>query len=313
MELSLEFTAEDLAYTRFAVSPLWETIASLRVLKFPHEHTLHRPWTDTVLPRLSGLDLRPLTDLIRPGLIAAFICPPPISPAPDLDLELATLRSQPADRVTADLDAFGLNYPDLATELTRLSDLIQAYWDLALAPYWPRIRALLDGDVLYRARLIASGGARTLFADLDPHIALEDDTLRVRRRRTPASKPRLNNRGLLLVPSAFAYPRVFSLTSPGWQPLLRYPVRSIGTLWHRPTNTPSKALAKVLGPTRAMLLTLLAQPATTASLAAFTNLTPGAVSQHLTAMRDCGLVTAHRTGREVFYAQTTIARSLTGV
>ena len=41
-----------------------------------------------------------------------------------------------------------------------LADLVRAYWDAALAPSWPRIRALLQGDVLHRARTLADGGAR---------------------------------------------------------------------------------------------------------------------------------------------------------
>jgi DNA-binding transcriptional ArsR family regulator len=36
----------------------------------------------------------------------------------------------------------------------------------------------------------------------------------------------------------------------------------------------------------------------------------GGVSQHLTALRDAGLVHAYRVGRAVLYARTTVAESL---
>ena len=36
----------------------------------------------------------------------------------------------------------------------------------------------------------------------------------------------------------------------------------------------------------------------------------GGFSQHLTALRDAGIVSAHRTGRPVLYARTAVADSL---
>ena len=39
--LELSLTAEDVAYLRFGLSPLWEVVASVRVLKRPAEHPLH--------------------------------------------------------------------------------------------------------------------------------------------------------------------------------------------------------------------------------------------------------------------------------
>ncbi|MEV4259570.1 transcriptional regulator, partial [Spirillospora sp. NPDC049652] len=102
--LELTFSADDLACTRFAISPLWEAVAAVRTLKYPDEHPLHRRWAEAVRPRLaaSGTRLGPLAELVGPRLIAAFACPPPTSPTPDLDLELAALRRQPHDRVAAD-------------------------------------------------------------------------------------------------------------------------------------------------------------------------------------------------------------------
>src|SRR5438128_1985236 len=54
--------------------------------------------------------------------------------------------------------------------IRRLADLMRAYWQLALAEHWPRIRSLLEHDVLHRARQITDGGTRLLFADLDPGV-----------------------------------------------------------------------------------------------------------------------------------------------
>src|SRR5204863_4214491 len=120
----------------------------------------------------------------------------------------------------------------------------------------------------------------------------------------------LGGRGLLLVPSAFVWPRIFSVTAAGWQPTLRYPPRGVGTLWeHRPAPVP-EALAAVLGRSRTLLLVELGDPASTTDLARRTGLSAGGVSQHLTALRAAGLVSAHRTGRFVLYARTSVAESL---
>ena len=65
----------------------------------------------------------------------------------------------------------------------------------------------------------------------------------------------------------------------------------------------------MLGATRAMLLTALTSPASTTELARRLRLSPGAVSQQLTALRAAGLVTARRSGRYVLYTRTAVAEA----
>jgi DNA-binding transcriptional ArsR family regulator len=112
------------------------------------------------------------------------------------------------------------------------------------------------------------------------------------------------------VPSVFVWPRVFAKLDPPWQPVLRYAPRGVGVLWESATTAPSAALAGVLGRSRAELLTALDAPASTLDLARRTGLTPGGVSQHLTALKAAGLVSAHRAGRFVLYARTSVAEEL---
>ena len=49
----------------------------------------------------------------------------------------------------------------------------------AIADDWQRIRSLLEHDILYRARQIADGGTRALFADLDETVSWDDGVLRI--------------------------------------------------------------------------------------------------------------------------------------
>jgi len=60
MSLVLVFGRDDPARVRFAISPLWETMAALRVLLEPQRHSYHLPWLDAVRADLDRLDLWPL-------------------------------------------------------------------------------------------------------------------------------------------------------------------------------------------------------------------------------------------------------------
>lgn len=318
MGLELTFTARDAANVRFALSPLWEVVASVRVVKHPAAHSVLKPWAERVRRRLADADWRLLSDLVPvpTSTIVAFACPPPATSVPDLEVELAGLAAM-APLVREGLDAWdgprtrALRdlHADPEGGLDRLAGEIRAYWEAAIAPYWPRVRALLEGDVLYRARLLAEGGLRRMLSDLDPAVAWDGETLRLP--RTPRDGVRgLSGRGLLLVPSVFTWPRVFSVTTPPWQPTIRYPPRGVATLWEHRESDPPQALAAVLGRTRARLLAALDQPAATKELAARLGLSEPGVNQSLTALRRAGLTSAHRTGRYVLYARTAVAETL---
>ena len=54
MSLTLVFERDDPARVRFAISPLWETLAAMRVSLEPRRSTFHLPWLDAVRPRRSG-------------------------------------------------------------------------------------------------------------------------------------------------------------------------------------------------------------------------------------------------------------------
>jgi len=200
-------------------------------------------------------------------------------------------------------------YADPAAGLARLADQISTYWELAIAPHWGRIRALLDNDLLYRGRRLGQAGPAGLFADLHEAVRWRDRTLSIRHRRFHGAR-QLKGEGLLLTPSAFVWPTVYSSTIPPWQPTLTYPARGIATLWDDSQQPTPAGLAAVLGRSRAELLNLLDTPRSTTELAHQTGMTAGGVSQHLSALRSGGLVTAHRAGRVVLYARTAVAEAL---
>ncbi|MBT2451083.1 winged helix-turn-helix transcriptional regulator [Streptomyces sp. ISL-43] len=322
MESRLAFSAADLAQTRFAVSPMWEVVTSFRLLREATEPPLHRRWAAQVRPRLerAGLDRGWLAALIPgAGYLADFLNPTPAGPFPELPAELAAIRRSTPEQVRSDLAVLAaksrpaprlrLLHEEPEAALEKVAAEIETYWELALAPYWPRIRQLLESDVFHRARQVAEHGSAHVLNELHESVSWDAGTLRLVRRHCELTRDQTGS-GLLLVPSAFAWPRVLTRSVAPEPPQLAYPARGIGTLWEPRTTESSDAVAAVLGRSRALLLAELDTPASTTQLARHSGLSAAAVSQHLTALRNAGLVTGHRTGRSVLYARTAVADAL---
>lgn len=323
--IRVELSIEDLADTRFAISPLAETVFSLWALSDPSRHALHLPWLRSVRSEVAALDARLLLSLVGASrALPDFLTPRPTTFAPAVDDELATVRATPPEIVRRDLLATHApnRVPDAlrAVEhsddervlalLTSVCDLLQRYWEVALAPGWSQMRLVLEADTTYRARQLATGGARLLFADMHPNLRWHDGVLDIEDmigRHTVAAA----GRGLLLIPSLFAVKPVPPLDrdEPPW---LAYPSRGVATLWAEAPEPDATALASLLGPVRTRLLRLLADPLPTIELARQLKVTPSAVSQHLQVLHATGLVTRVRDRRHVLYQRSPLGDQLTG-
>jgi DNA-binding transcriptional ArsR family regulator len=315
--ISYELGVEDLADTRFAISPLSETVFSLRVLRDSGLHALHLPWRRAVLGKLDAADVDPLLSLVGEKLaLPDFLTPRPAAFAPAFDEELSHVRRTPPELVRRDLaaalvpgpipadDASAVEFRDAACELLR------RYWELAVEPAWPRMRRILEADMTYRARRLAVGGARLLFADMHPNLRWHEGVLYISR-MIGRHHVAVSGRGLLLMPSVFAHKPVPPV-SPEEPPILVYPSRAVATLWTPPAAPDATALTSLVGAPRARLLHLLDDPLPTVELARRLRVTPSAVSQHLRVLHATGLVTRARDGRQVLYRRTALGDGLIG-
>jgi len=330
-----ELGVEDLAWTRFSISPLGETVHSLLAVSDPSFHALQLPWLRSVRHRLDGLETRLLLALVGPTrgrerflsgpsrALPDFLTPRPTRFVPRFEDELAIVRATPPAIVRRDLiathapdpvpdalAAVGRRGSRAVTGLRdRICDQLERYHDLAFAPSWPDMRLVLEADTTYRARQLATGGARLLFADMHPNLRWRDGVLEIEEMISEHTV-KAAGRGLQLMPSIFAVKPAPPLV-PEEPPALTYPSRGIGTLWS-PPQPPTGAVASLVGTPRAQLLDMLSEPLPTDELARRLRVTPSAVSQHLKVLHETGLVTRARDGRQVLYRRTHLGDQLTG-
>jgi hypothetical protein len=301
------------ARVRIGVSCLWEVLAGVRILRDPGVPEVHRRWAARV--RLApGL----LRQLVAPtgGYTPDFLTPPPTGLTADLDRDLAGLRATPPEVVRAHLDLMPGGrpaplrdlYADPRAGLLRLAEEVAAFWRSAIAPDWPRMRALLEAEVHRRARRLAEDGSAAVLNELHPAVTWSGGRLVVDHRHCTAPDVP-DAAGLVLVPSVFVWPSVMTVWA-GEVPQLAYPARGVATLWERSSQPPPDALGAVLGRGRASLLAELTAPLSTTELSHRTGISPGGVSQHLSALRAAGLVVTHRQGRAVLNSRTAVAEAL---
>jgi DNA-binding transcriptional ArsR family regulator len=319
--LTFVFSIDAVLHCRFGISPVGEAVRVAQGIASPARNTTHFAW----LKQRRGLvqelyrdpDVALLLLLLRErASVPDFVLPRPAMPPAAAESELERIRKTPRQQARAEIeralagrrdDGPALRALRSADAPRRLADALAAVWTLLLEPSWPMVREVLERDIAYRARRLAEGGLTRLFEDLAPVVVLHGHELRVRR-LTPATVG-LDERGLLLSPSAFIAPRVATNCKP---PLLVYPARGANTLLGPTPADDGCALSRLIGATRAQILTQLEEPSTTTTLAHRLRRSPGNVADHLAVLRGAGLVTRRRAGRRVLYWRTPLGQATLG-
>jgi Bacterial regulatory protein, arsR family/Family of unknown function (DUF5937) len=262
--------------------------------------------------------------LVEPRRQPEFLMPAPQSRLPDLEQELEHLVATSAHQVRASLArTFPTSPPpaarDLAAhprrELRLIAAEIHAAFARLLEPHWERVRAVLDADIVHRARTTADVGVARMFEQLHDGVRWHGDHLLFSSASGIEGDPdvaAVAPGGLVLEPSVFIWPDLYVKRRTVTRTTVRYPARGVGVLWDPLPATPPDAVAQLLGDRRAQLLVLLRAPHTTADLARRLRVTPSAISQHLSALRRAGLVGSERLGRQRLHMTSELGQRLLG-
>ncbi|MFF1548696.1 ArsR family transcriptional regulator [Streptomyces sp. NPDC058291] len=313
-----QVNADTLARSRFVLSPLAETFASLKLLHSgTATHPGERDWLRAHLPGYrAALAADPVTALlVSAGLgrswIADFLTPTPRDGESFAEGVARVRAADPAaarDHLRTSLAAplpAALDRDDLPE---RAAALLEHVWETDVRPYWERRRRVLEADVVARTALVGRGGWAAVVDSLRPGTRwLGESRFQVNLHEYPPRE--ISGAELLFVPVT---PKAGWVA---WEGRERYAVvyPCSGALAedHRDrARAVPAALGALVGPARATVLVLLAAPLSTTQLVALTGQGLGSVGRHLRVLLDAGLVERRRAGRSVLYSRTPAGESL---
>jgi DNA-binding transcriptional ArsR family regulator len=313
----IRLSDDELSRTRLAISPLWELFASLFVLHDERPPAEYTEWAAHTRTALRGVELGPL-DLSMPLIhqIPDFVAPIPKEPLRNLDDEIEGVRGADPAEVRSDIaalwgddppppwDAFVARPRELAD---RLADALHTYWDVAMADDWSRLRAVLEGEMLGRARALALSGPGAVLDELHPSIRWRAPVIELYKEKE--YDMRLEGRVLVLIPLVFARGVMMGESEDQSAIALGYQARGTAALFEPGEGAFEGRMELLLGHGRAAVLRALDQPATTTALARRLRYAPSTVSAHLDVLARAGLLERHRVRRSVYYGLNDTGRS----
>jgi DNA-binding transcriptional ArsR family regulator len=310
----LRFSPDALHTSRFAVSPLAETLSELIQLR----QALDRRSTD---PRVEAFGRWLDSDAFTGGLVrlvtATKYLPDFVAVPPERGLdnqlrdELTRMRAtddRQAHATLAEAQRFawasdGLDWADVTGVTDRAAEVFALCWTRFVEPDWPRRRAIMERDIRHRAGVIAVSGWRHVLDGMAPgvqwisHDAIQFSTQTYTDRH-------IGGDGLVFVPHT-GISGQWTCESPSRIAFV-YPAK--GALADHSLG--SGGVARLLGQGRARVLAEVLMPATPSQLAAVLGVSLGTVSAHLAALREAGVVTTRRSGRAVYYELTPTGHEL---
>jgi DNA-binding transcriptional ArsR family regulator len=318
--IRFRFRQSDLLSIRFAISPVFEVLGAIALLRDPRQHEDHERWIRVARMRTDRLKTPMLDALVNfGGYTPDFFSPPPLMPLPSLEAELRRVCLTPSAQIDRELEwrfdnqtlprSLRVLHDAPEAGLRHLCDEMLAVWDQAIAPEWARMVTVSQGDVIYRSRRLVESGALGALDDLAPELRWDGNALIWQRPHDQVVD--LRGRGLLLVPTVLSWPGLSGLLDERWQqPAVVYPPRGLGSLWEPRRSHDQDPLAELVGTRRAGILRLLDQPTSTSALARRCGFSLGSASEHLSVLTRAGLADARRDGQRVLYERNAAGDAL---
>jgi DNA-binding transcriptional ArsR family regulator len=340
MTLSIDIGGLPSGRLRFAASPLAELTAMLHVLAEPGHHPQLAGWAGDVWARLAPtlaerlreaeflwrssradflVPARPRPTLaeelddvdriddetyVTAALITTcgsnrvhFAAPSPLADATARERALAqargALQEAFAERLLADPAAVR------ARVRHTLEQCAEAFFDAA----WTGVAGQLATDLRLKNDLLKRQGIGAALASISSAVTLAPDGNCIIVDKLQDNATAANGTGVTFLPSVFGRPHLVVIHTPGWQPVVQYPVAEASPSEPVSLETVTRRLEALAHPVRLRLLRTLARGShTTSELAHAWELSPPEVSRHLAVLRRAGLLTTRRQGRYVHYA-----------
>ncbi len=316
----LRLNPESVARSRFALSPLAETLAAVITLVRKDDAPWLEPWAQAHRPqfqqmlaadRFAGgfLSLAASTKWIP----APLTIPPNDGMKTSIADELVRVRSFSDAAVIKELQQAhqhswkqqDLDWVSGHNLADRIADLIRTIWTEHVEPDWPRRRAVLERDVMYRAGLLAAYGWPAAVDRMTRHSAwIAADAIQFSLQTFPDRQ--VGDSGLQFVPVT----RSSGTWLAEWPPddyAVIYPARGIAD---QPPPHEQQSVDRLLGAGRARILRELDHPATTSDLATQLGAALGTIGEHLAVLRNARLIAGTRIGHRVIYRRTGLGDQL---
>lgn len=316
----VHFTSEDLTRIRIAhgADPMWELHHSLHLLGNRTGEVLFDPWRLRAR-RFDGLRRAMLMTLAPSwGYAPDFLTP--VSGGCDPAAGIDTVLRTPVTVLESDLSKLAAvrRLPGWSLRLAKgdpvvlrqLGKGMRAYFDELLAPYWHRIRRTVDDELQRLTYAMSRRGIESMLKSFDPEVMRWEPPCLLLTSKQGEVDLHLNGRGLILVPSYFAYADTTPVDIPGEPLVLAYPVRQeVG--WMRAATNDVGSLEALLGRTRAAALRILAESeCTTTELADQLGISLPSASNQAKILRDAGLLTSTREGKVLLHRTSALGRNL---
>ncbi|MGW5479414.1 DUF5937 family protein [Streptomyces sp. NPDC004008] len=202
---------------------------------------------------------------------------------------------------------------DPAAVRTRLRDTLEQCAEAFFHTAWAGIAVQLATDLRLKNDLLTRQGIGPALASVSGAITLapDGDCIIVDKLQDKATTAQ--GTGVTFIPTVFGRPHLVAVHTPGWQPVVQYPVAEPTPSEPTPLETVSLRLEALSHPVRLRLLRTLARgPHSTSELAHAWELSRPEVSRHLAVLRRADLLTAERHGRYVRYTLNLHALTVLG-
>lgn len=322
--LRIKFTPDDLHRIRVLPrpDPMWELTLSVHRLRPGQPNSAAQNSWSRQIEAVTGTESpsRDLLSLLIPpqGNFPDFLTP--VDARKGFQAAMNAVLDTPARQWRTELGSALDGHsalpgwaPDLASPSRSSRVLVDSalrdYFHRYIQPYWPDIQRHVAADFNARSGHLAAGGSDALLARLPPRTRWDWPVLET---DYPVDHEiELRGRGLTLIPSFFCASVPVTLADPELEPVLVYPVTDIDV---RPVVTPDepriRALADVVGTTRAQILAALDEPCSTGVLATRVERSAASASEQVGLLRAAGLVHTSRNGQRVRHELTVMGRRL---